>query len=374
MRPTCPPGPCRSSGSSVSAPARRPWQPCSHSSRWRSASGGVSCARRGACAGARSSTRACGAGRRRASCSSTTTATTVWASRGLLDLSQRRRRRLPARRAHSPAVRRAVGRLPAHACAACFGYQELLELWPLDEQTAARVRRRAGSTCSTCATGARAAHAAAALLRPRQGTRADGVRPLTAPPTARCTSPSTSPSPATGRPASGGAATTARRGSWRSSSSRTDAPHPRRARATRTTARCGSAPATATSTASWDGRPTAASTLRVGRARRADPPHLRVRRASTTSSLWSTDADFEQNHVVRWHRATGEVTVDGELPDVTYYAIARRRRARPARARAGRRAGLGRAPRRARRAVARLAGHRRAAEARPVAGRAPGAR
>jgi hypothetical protein len=36
--------------------------------------------------------------------------------------------------------------------------------------------------------------------------------------------------------------------------------------------------------------------------------------------LWSTDADFEQNHVVRWHRTTGEVTVDGELPDVTYYA------------------------------------------------------
>jgi hypothetical protein len=36
--------------------------------------------------------------------------------------------------------------------------------------------------------------------------------------------------------------------------------------------------------------------------------------------LWSTDADFEQNHVVRWHRDSGEVTVDGELPDVTYYA------------------------------------------------------
>lgn len=36
--------------------------------------------------------------------------------------------------------------------------------------------------------------------------------------------------------------------------------------------------------------------------------------------LWSTDADFEQNHVVRWHRGSGEVTVDGELPDVTYYA------------------------------------------------------
>lgn len=36
--------------------------------------------------------------------------------------------------------------------------------------------------------------------------------------------------------------------------------------------------------------------------------------------LWSTDADFEQNHVVRWHRDTGEVTVDAELPDVTYYA------------------------------------------------------
>ena len=36
--------------------------------------------------------------------------------------------------------------------------------------------------------------------------------------------------------------------------------------------------------------------------------------------LWATDADFEQNHVVRWHRTTGAVTVDAELPDVTYYA------------------------------------------------------
>lgn len=35
---------------------------------------------------------------------------------------------------------------------------------------------------------------------------------------------------------------------------------------------------------------------------------------------WGMDADFEQNHVVRWHRATGEVTVDAELPDATYYA------------------------------------------------------
>lgn len=35
--------------------------------------------------------------------------------------------------------------------------------------------------------------------------------------------------------------------------------------------------------------------------------------------LWATDADFEQNHVVRWHRASGEVTVDATLPDVTYY-------------------------------------------------------
>ena len=60
--------------------------------------------------------------------------------------------------------------------------------------------------------------------------------------------------------------------------------------------------------------------------------------------LWSTDADFEQNHVVRWHRATGAVTVDAELPDVTYYATPCRRRARPAGARAGGRAGLGRAP------------------------------
>jgi hypothetical protein len=37
--------------------------------------------------------------------------------------------------------------------------------------------------------------------------------------------------------------------------------------------------------------------------------------------LWSTDADFEQNHVVRWHRATGHTTVGAELPDVTYYAV-----------------------------------------------------
>jgi hypothetical protein len=36
--------------------------------------------------------------------------------------------------------------------------------------------------------------------------------------------------------------------------------------------------------------------------------------------LWGMDADFEQNHVVRWHRATGELTVDAELPDATYYA------------------------------------------------------
>lgn len=36
--------------------------------------------------------------------------------------------------------------------------------------------------------------------------------------------------------------------------------------------------------------------------------------------VWATDADFEQNHVVRWHRSTGAVTVDATLPDVTYYA------------------------------------------------------
>ncbi len=35
---------------------------------------------------------------------------------------------------------------------------------------------------------------------------------------------------------------------------------------------------------------------------------------------WPMDADFEQNHVVRWHRANGEVTVDGELPDASYCA------------------------------------------------------
>jgi hypothetical protein len=36
--------------------------------------------------------------------------------------------------------------------------------------------------------------------------------------------------------------------------------------------------------------------------------------------VWGMDADFEQNHVVRWHRASGELTVDAELPDATYYA------------------------------------------------------
>lgn len=35
---------------------------------------------------------------------------------------------------------------------------------------------------------------------------------------------------------------------------------------------------------------------------------------------WPMDADFEQNHVVRWHRTTGDVTVDGELPDASYCA------------------------------------------------------
>ncbi|MCW2925390.1 MAG: hypothetical protein JWM98_2794 [Thermoleophilia bacterium] len=40
---------------------------------------------------------------------------------------------------------------------------------------------------------------------------------------------------------------------------------------------------------------------------------------------WPMDADFEQNHVVRWHRGAagpGAVTVDGELPDASYYAQA----------------------------------------------------
>ena len=44
---------------------------------------------------------------------------------------------------------------------------------------------------------------------------------------------------------------------------------------------------------------------------------------------WPIDADFEQNHVVRWHRTTGEVTADGELPDVELLRHARRRRAIP---------------------------------------------
>jgi hypothetical protein len=36
--------------------------------------------------------------------------------------------------------------------------------------------------------------------------------------------------------------------------------------------------------------------------------------------VWGMDADFEPNHVIRWHRASGKVTVDGDLPDATYYA------------------------------------------------------
>ena len=84
--------------------------------------------------------------------------------------------------------------------------------------------------------------------------------------------------------------------------------------------------------------------------------------------LWSTDADFEQNHVVRWHRATGEVTVDARAARRHLLRHAGRRRARAAGPRAGGRAGVGRAPRRERRAVARLAGHRLC---RPGAARRP---
>jgi hypothetical protein len=36
--------------------------------------------------------------------------------------------------------------------------------------------------------------------------------------------------------------------------------------------------------------------------------------------IWGMDADFEQNHVIRWDRATRAVTVEAELPDATYYA------------------------------------------------------
>ena len=35
---------------------------------------------------------------------------------------------------------------------------------------------------------------------------------------------------------------------------------------------------------------------------------------------WPMDADFEQNHVIRWHRASGRVTTDGDLPDASYCA------------------------------------------------------
>ncbi|MCW2955252.1 MAG: hypothetical protein JWO69_121 [Thermoleophilia bacterium] len=38
------------------------------------------------------------------------------------------------------------------------------------------------------------------------------------------------------------------------------------------------------------------------------------------SVVWAMDADFEQNHVLAWKRATGEVVTGTELPDVTYYA------------------------------------------------------
>ena len=36
--------------------------------------------------------------------------------------------------------------------------------------------------------------------------------------------------------------------------------------------------------------------------------------------LWAMDADFEQNHLVRWDRASGDVSVAAKLPDATYYA------------------------------------------------------
>jgi hypothetical protein len=36
--------------------------------------------------------------------------------------------------------------------------------------------------------------------------------------------------------------------------------------------------------------------------------------------LWGMDADFEQNHVIRWHRSGGQLSVDAQLPDATYYA------------------------------------------------------
>ncbi|MCZ4497349.1 MAG: hypothetical protein JWM25_1934 [Thermoleophilia bacterium] len=38
------------------------------------------------------------------------------------------------------------------------------------------------------------------------------------------------------------------------------------------------------------------------------------------SVIWAMDADFEQNHVLAWDRATQTVTTGSELPDVTYYA------------------------------------------------------
>ena len=36
--------------------------------------------------------------------------------------------------------------------------------------------------------------------------------------------------------------------------------------------------------------------------------------------LWATDADFEQNYVVRWQRDGKELELASELPDVAYYA------------------------------------------------------
>ena len=39
--------------------------------------------------------------------------------------------------------------------------------------------------------------------------------------------------------------------------------------------------------------------------------------------LWGMDADFEQNHVIRWQRERGvgsDLSVDAMLPDATYYA------------------------------------------------------
>ena len=85
------------------------------------------------------------------------------------------------------------------------------------------------------------------------------------------------------------------------------------------TAPCGSAPATATSSASSVAPSTAEARFEwIGHGSQVHRTCAFV--GFDDVVLWPTDADFEQNHVVRWQRGTGDMTVDAELPDVTYYA------------------------------------------------------